>query len=85
MAKATIQIERREFCGIRVILCGYADFAWDPARNDGTPWHTGWVSTNSDYVRNGSRNPIGIRWDVRDADELAIIAPHAAWLRREGE
>jgi hypothetical protein len=67
--------QRDTINGIRFIACGYADFAWDDDE--------GWVSINSDYIRNGARACGGIRWqvDVWRTEDLALINDHKDWLQ----
>jgi hypothetical protein len=69
--------ERRVINGIRVILCGRADWAWDPGLQD-------FVSTNNTYVLKGLRDPRGIRWQLKDGNDSKAVeelAGHREWLK----
>ena len=72
-----MQPERRVINGIRVLLCGRADWAWDPTLQD-------FVSTNCTYVDEGKRDPRDIRWERRDDYRFEDETKgHQAWLKGE--
>lgn len=70
----TINPERRMIDNVRVLLCGYADFAWHPGKKK-------FLSINSVEAITIDRDS-AIRWEAGDSvQDVECLKGHEKWLK----
>ena len=68
-----MKVERYTREGIRFLVIDNSrvDYAFDPTK--------GWVSVNYDFINEGKRCHVGIRWTLDEQEVAAIPAEDALW------